>query len=388
MNESYRETVAGQAMIKFSAELSSELKDGFSVRPSHIMPTVKYDVTERGSPALEMGADQAVIETARNDASTDGQKEGMTQFTDAPRQPDETLLTVRVGCDLVYEATAETSFLLDVLPQVEGKQELVGERLTLGSDMTAELIQNSHGNRLLRVLLPPGRTEFRHDALVLTPLAYDQAGIETAATIGPERLPPEVIRYTLPSRYCESDKLSAFAWHTFGNLPPGYPRVRAVSDWVHNNIEYRFGSGHPDLSAMDIYQRRFGVCRDFAHLTVALCRALNLPARYVTGHLPDIGFIDPGSPMDFHAYAEVFLGGRWFAADARFNVPRIGRVKISHGLDAVDCAFGTSYGQVFLSHFEVWAYQVEAGAVALGDPIDLSLRLDGQEEVRRRRPQA
>ena len=129
-------------------------------------------------------------------------------------------------------------------------------------------------------------------------------------------------------------------------------------------------------------QRGYGVCRDFAHTTVALCRALNLPARYVTGHLPDIGYLDPGSPMDFHAYSEVYIGGRWFTYDARYNVPRIGRVKVSCGLDAVDGAFSTIYGPARLTHFEVWAYQVPAGVVSVGSPIDLSLRLDGTTEIK------
>jgi transglutaminase-like putative cysteine protease len=309
----------------------------------------------------------------------------ITQFVTAPEGGGESdLLGVRVGCDLVYETLTETSFLLDVLPQIEGDQVLVDERLVLGPGMTAESIESNHGNRLLRVLLPPGRTEFRHDALLLTPPTYDIAGITTAFPVPPEQLPAEVLRYTLPSRYCESDKLLAFAWETFGNIDAGWPRVRAICDWVHRNIEYRFGSGQSDLSALDVFLRRYGVCRDFAHLTIALCRALNTPARYVTGHLPDIAYADPGTAMDFHAYAEVFLGGRWFPIDARYNVPRIGRVKISHGLDAVDCAFGTSYGQVFLSHFEVWAYQIEPGTVTLNDPVDLTKRLDGTPELRRR----
>lgn len=297
---------------------------------------------------------------------------------------DPTPLAVRVGCDLVYEAATPTSFLLDVLPQLENGQGMVEERLTLGTGMVAESFVNNFGNRLLRVLLPAGRTEFRHDAVLLTSPAYDLDGVENAAVVPPEQLPADVLRYTLPSRYCESDKLINFAWEKFGNLPLGWPRVKAVSNWVHENIEYRFGSGAPDLSAIDIFNRGFGVCRDFAHLTTALCRALNIPTRYVTGHLPDIGYIDPGTAMDFHAYAEVFLGGRWFAVDARYNVPRIGRVKISHGLDAVDCAISTSFGQIRLSHFEVWAYQIEAGTVSVGDPIDLSKRLDGQLELKRR----
>lgn len=302
-------------------------------------------------------------------------------FPDTPSQDD--LLTVRVGCHLIYETCAETPLLLDVQPQLLPPQVLQAERLWLGSGLPFTPIVNSHGNRLVRLVLPPGRTEIRHDALVETPPTYDLDGVEQAPAAAAAELPASVLRYTLPSRYCESDKISAFAWQTFGSGPIGWPRIKAVLDWVHSNIEYRFGSGLAELSAWDIFQRRYGVCRDFAHLTVALCRALNFPARYVTGHLPDIAYIDPGSPMDFHAYAEVYLGGYWFAIDARYNVPRIGRIKISHGLDAVDCAFGTTYGPVNLAYFEVWAYQVESGTVTVGDPIDLSLRLDGTLALRR-----
>jgi transglutaminase-like putative cysteine protease len=131
-----------------------------------------------------------------------------------------------------------------------------------------------------------------------------------------------------------------------------------------------------------VIERRYGVCRDFAHAAIALCRTFNLPARYVTGHLPDIGHIDPGTPMDFHAYFEVYLGQDWFTFDARYNIPRIGRIKLAHGADAVDGAFATIYGQANLTHFEVWAYQVYPGQVSVGDPIDLSKRLDGTEMVR------
>ena len=152
------------------------------------------------------------------------------------------------------------------------------------------------------------------------------------------QLPSELLRYTLPSRYCDSDKLLNFAWNLFGQVPHGLPRVQAICDWVHTNIEYRFGSGRTDLSASEVIERRYGVCRDFAHVAIALCRAFNLPARYVTGHLPDIAYIDPGVPMDFHGYCEVYLGREWFTFDPRYNVPRIGRVKVAHGLDAVDGA--------------------------------------------------
>lgn len=291
-------------------------------------------------------------------------------------------LTVRIGCKFIYEVSGPTSALLDVEPHLEGPQRLVAEKLILGDGLPAESIKNSHDNRILRLTLPPGATEIRHDALVEVLPSEDLHGVELAPYVPPGELPANFLRYVLPSRFCESDRLSDFAWKTFGHLPPGWPRAQAVSNWVHTHIEYRFGSGHFELSAWDIFQRRYGVCRDFAHLTIALCRALNLPARYVTGHLPDIGFVDPGTPMDFHAYAEVFLGGRWWALDARFNVPRIGRIKISHGRDAVDCAFFTTFGPMRLAYFAVWAYQVEPGTVRVGDPIDLSQRLDGALEVR------
>ena len=198
------------------------------------------------------------------------------------------------------------------------------------------------------------------------------------------RLPPETLRYTLPSRYCDSDKLLNFAWQHFGHIPNGVERVQAICDWVHQNIQYRFGAGSSVISASEVLLQRFGVCRDFAHVAIALCRAFNLPARYVTGHLPDIGWADPGTPMDFHAYFEVFLGQSWSTFDARFNVPRIGRVKVAQGLDAVDGAFSTIYGEVQFKWFEVWAYQVNPAQVSIGDPVDMSKRLDGTTTLRRK----
>ena len=169
----------------------------------------------------------------------------------------------------------------------------------------------------------------------------------------PGDLPAALLRYTLPSRYCDSDKLTDFAWQQFGQIEHGMPRVQAISRWLHDNIEYRYMSGRPDLSAWDVLQRGYGVCRDFAHLAIALNRAFNIPARYVTGHLPDIGFPDPDGHMDFHAYAEVYIGGTWFTTDARFHVPRIGRIKVSCGQDAVDGAFSTIYGGATLTYFQV-----------------------------------
>lgn len=291
-------------------------------------------------------------------------------------------LTVRVGCDLVYETSQPVLMLLNLKPRHDPWQSLQEEKLTLGQNLPNEEFEDMHGNIVYRLILQPGRNEIRHDAIISVPALADNHGLTNDTPVPLVELSPEYLRYTLPSRYCDSDRLINFAWQNFGNFRPGREQVQAVCDWVHQNIEYRFGSGSPDLSAHDILQRRYGVCRDFAHLSVALCRALNVPARYVTGHLPDIGFIDPGSPMDFHAYFEVFLGGHWYTYDSRFNVPRIGRVKVSCGLDAVDGALSTAYGAAKLTYFEVWAYQVAAGAVSVGSPIDLSQRLDGTLDVR------
>jgi transglutaminase-like putative cysteine protease len=289
-------------------------------------------------------------------------------------------LTVRVGCNLAYEVSVPTAALFVLKPRLEGRILVMQERLSFGIGQPSYEYQDSHGNITYRSVFMPGRNEICHDAIVAVSSLPDTREV-VGAILPVGQLPAEVLRYTLPSRYCDSDKLMDFAWNQFGHVPHGLQRVQAICDWVHYHIEYRFMSGRPDLSASEIIARRYGVCRDFAHCAIALCRAFNLPARYVTGHLPDIGTIDPGSAMDFHAYCEVYLGNEWMTFDPRFNVPRIGRVKVAHGADAVDGAFATIYGQAMLSHFQVWAYQVNPQQVRVGDPIDLSLRLDGHEMI-------
>ncbi len=290
-------------------------------------------------------------------------------------------LTVRVGCQVAYETPVPTPALFVLRPRLEGRVLVMQEKLSFGIGQPAYEFQDYHGNITYRSTLMPGRNEIRHDALVAVSSLPD-----TREVLGPlqtvSQLHSDLLRYTLPSRYCDSDKLMDFAWNNFGHVTHGLPRVQAICDWVHNNIEYRYGSGRPDLSASEVIGRRHGVCRDFAHAAIALCRAFNLPARYVTGHLPDIGYLDPGSPMDFHAYCEVWLGQDWLTFDPRFNVPRIGRVKVAHGADAVDGAFATIYGEAKLTYFNVWAYQVDPRQVSVGDPIDLSKRLDGTPLVR------
>jgi transglutaminase-like putative cysteine protease len=290
-------------------------------------------------------------------------------------------LTVRIGCHLVYEAEVPTPILLVVRPRTDEKEKVQEERLTITPSLEVEEFIDGNGNFCQRFLLPPGQTTVHHDALV-TVTSLPDSHDRPPDTLPVEKLPAEVLRCTLPSRYCDSDKLLLFAAQHFGQFTNGVDRVIAICNWVHFNIKYVTGSGRPDISASEIVARGFGVCRDFAHVAIALCRAVNIPARYVTGHLPDIGCLDPGSPMDFHAYFDAFLGDRWCVFDARFNTPRIGRIKIAHGLDAVDVAFSTVYGQARLASFEVWAFQVDPNEVTLDQPVDVSKRLDGKPEIR------
>ena len=295
-------------------------------------------------------------------------------------------ITVRVGCSLAYEVAGTASLLVNLQPRPDRNHAVIFEALTLGNNLPAQAFTDTHGNRVWRVKLAPGRNYLRHDAVVAVSSLPDNQDLPLVSPVPPDELPADLLRYTFPSRYCDSDKLTNFAWEKFGQVEHGLPRVTAISHWLHHNIEYRYSSGRPDLSAWDVLQRGYGVCRDFAHLAVALNRTFNLPARYVTGHMPDIGYPDPNDHMDFHAYAEVYVGGHWFTTDARFHVPRIGRIKISCGQDAVDGAFSTIFGAASMTYFQVWAYQVKRGTVGVGDALDFSQRLDNRHVVQREEP--
>ena len=297
------------------------------------------------------------------------------------RDPPPLELTVRVGCRLVYETTQRAPVILVLKPCLDVRQLILEERLAFGEGMPTEQLTDSHGNVVYRLMLTPGRNEIVHDAIFAVPRVPDNFGLPHEI-VPVERLPIDVLRYTMPSRYCDSDKLMQFALQKFGHIPRGVDQVQAICEWTHENIEYRYGSGSAVISAWDVVERGYGVCRDLAHVGVALCRAMSYASRYVSGHVPDIGVFDPGVPMDFHAYCEVYLGGTWHTYDARYNKPRIGRVKIAHGLDAVDGAFSTIYGTASLASFDVWAYQIDRAHVRVGDPVDLTKRLDGTEELR------
>jgi transglutaminase-like putative cysteine protease len=290
-------------------------------------------------------------------------------------------LTVRVGCHLVYETTTPTPVVFVLKPRLDDSHLVLSEIRAYEPKLPCRDFLDSHGNLACRTMLKPGRNDIRQDALVAVSSRPESQGLGEAGTPVSE-IPSEYLRYTLPSRYCDSDKLLDFAWKRFSQFTQGSDRVQAICTWVHKNIEYRYGSGSSELSAFDIIERGYGVCRDFAHVVIALCRTFNLAARYVTGYLPEIGSTVSNTPEDFHAYCEVYLGKEWYPIDARFNRPRIGRVKLSHGEDAIDGAFATIYGGASLQYFEVWAYQVDPTEATLGRPVDLSQRWDGVPEVR------
>lgn len=290
-------------------------------------------------------------------------------------------LTIRCGVDFTYHAVDPTPIVLIIQPRLEAGQRIESEQLQFSPGVTVDEYQDVHRNIVRRFELPVGCTTVRHDAFVsLSALPENQGISDGPIPVG--EMTPELLRYTLPSRYCDSDRLMDFAFSEFGQISQGLERVVAICDWVHRHIEYRWGSGSPHTTASEVLTQRFGICRDFAHVAIALCRCFNLPARYVTGHLPDVACLDAGLPMDFHAYFQVFFGGRWNTYDARFNVARIGRIHIACGFDAVECAFSTLYGAATLSWFNVWNYQVDPAVVKLGDPIGLTKRLDGTDELR------
>jgi transglutaminase-like putative cysteine protease len=285
-------------------------------------------------------------------------------------------LTLRLGCECVYRASALTPALVMFKPRQSETQLIREERVHFEPGLLPSEFEDDHHNVVYRLLLQPGNNLLRYDAIVRVPSVREDAYWEDGLRL-PYDLPTGVLHYTLPSRYADSDKLLDFAWQNFGHIPNGLPRVRAICAWVNENIEYRTGSGDPTLSASDVIARRYGVCRDLAHAGVALCRTFNMPARYVTGYIPDIGVIDPGTPGDFHAYFEVYLADRWQTFDARSANARIGRVKIASGHDAVNCAFTTVYGNATLERFEVWTYQVDPRDASTALPVDLGQRLDG-----------
>jgi len=217
--------------------------------------------------------------------------------------------------------------------------------------------QDVYGNPCDRLTLPEGPATLRYDALVEVSGDMDPAD-KSAVQIPVQDLPNETLMFVLASRFCPSDLLADVAWELFATADPGWPRVQAVCDWVHQNIRFDYGNASPLISALDVYETRTGVCRDFVHLAVTFCRAFSIPCRYAFGYLPDIEIERADAPMDFCAWFEAYLDGRWWTFDPRNNRPRKGRVLIGRGRDALDVAMVTTFGPTVLETMQVWADEV------------------------------
>jgi transglutaminase-like putative cysteine protease len=276
-------------------------------------------------------------------------------------------MLVRVGCELTLESAAPTPTAGIVRPRDRDWHVLLDERRSVSPAIAVHAYTDRFGNQAWRWTAPQGVMRLRYDAIVEVPAAPDPVPSGLAGTLI-DALPDDVLVYTLPSRHCQSDLVIGDAWRLFSGVPDGYARVQAICDWTHQNIEYGYGNSTSTTSGYEAYQQRRGVCRDFAHIAVMFCRAMNIPARYACGYLPDIGVPYNPTPMDFHAWFEAYIGGAWWTFDARHNTPRIGRVLIARGRDAVDTAILTSYGPSALTGFTVWADQVDE-AVTLDDPL-------------------
>ena len=262
---------------------------------------------------------------------------------------------VRVGCELVYDLQFDSPLMFVLEIQNRGTQRILESKELVTPTLQSsdfKRYQDRHGNIIWRVAASTGQLKIIYDLMIEVPAATDPVLLELPKTQIHD-LPNEVVEYTLPSRYCPSDLFITEAWDLFGNIQGGWAQVQAVCDLLFMRVSYLSGSTS-STTALEAYQARRAVCRDFAHMGVSFCRALNIPARYVSGYLPDIG-VPLTPPMDFHAWFEAYLDGAWRTFDARHNTPRTGRVVVATGRDAADVAFSTTYGATNLAFIRVWA---------------------------------
>ena len=261
---------------------------------------------------------------------------------------------VRIGCTFTYVAEIGTPVVFHVEPRSTPDITLAGEMLRSQPSMAPRDYTDLYGNPCIRAILPPGRSLFSYGALATVPDATEDAD-EDAPEVPPDQLPDDTLLYTLPSRYCLPDVLGDEAWSRFGGLAPGYRRVQAICAYVNSHLTFAYGSTTATSTAADVFASGRGVCRDFTHLAISFCRALNIPARYVFGYLPDMDVPPDPAPMDFAAWMEVWLGERWWTFDPRNNRGRKGRIVIGRGRDASDVAMATTFGGPLLEDMLVVA---------------------------------
>jgi transglutaminase-like putative cysteine protease len=278
-------------------------------------------------------------------------------------------MRIRAGYDIAFTMSQHTPMILmlTVHPS-RAKDLLTAQRLLTAPKIPLREYRDVFGNVCTRIVAPPGVTEFKADFEIYDSGEPDEV-VPHARQHPIEELPDDALVFLLGSRYCDTQSLSDFAWQAFGASKPGWARVQAICDFVHNHIKFGYAHARADRTASDAHRERVGVCRDFAHLAITLCRCMNIPARYCTGYLGDIGVPADTAPMDFSAWFEVFLGGRWLTFDARHNRPRISRILIAYGRDAADVAISTSFGSSELTRFKVVTEELASQNNASADRV-------------------
>ncbi len=268
-------------------------------------------------------------------------------------------MQIRVGFEMTYDCPQDTTMLLALHIHYSRASDLVRpDHLVTTPAVPVMAYRDSFGNWCSRLVAPAGIFTITSDALVNDtglpdPVDFDAQQVDVA------HLPESALVYLLGSRYCETDLLSNIAWNLFGSGPTGWHRVQAICDFVHQHIEFGYRHARRTRTAYEAYNEGRGVCRDYAHLGVALCRAMNIPARYCTGYIPDIGVPVTDAPMDFAGWFEAYLGDRWWTFDPRNNQRRIGRILMGRGRDACDVALANTFGPNYLAGFKVWADEIE-----------------------------
>jgi transglutaminase-like putative cysteine protease len=275
------------------------------------------------------------------------------------------IVKIHVGFDLTYEIAHPTPmiFMLNVHPS-RAADLITPDRLRIAPSRSITPYIDGFGNKCVRLLAPPGELRVASDTIV------SDSGRADRVDVGAEEhavadLPHDALVYLLASRYCEADSMMDKAWEIFGQAPRGWRRVQAICDFVHSHITFGYEHADATRGAMRSFVEQRGVCRDFAHLAVTFCRCLNIPARYCTGYLGDIGVPPDPAPMDFSAWFEAFVGGRWYTFDARHNMPRVGRVLIARGRDAADVAISTTFGNTRLKSFIVTTREADQEIASL-----------------------
>ena len=275
-------------------------------------------------------------------------------------------MLIRVGFELVYEFAQKTPLVLMLNVHPSRARDLVQpDHLRVSPALPVARYLDAFGNICSRLVAPPGEVAIRTDAIVADCGLPD--AVEPAARqheVG--ELPHDALVFLLGSRYCETERLMNVAWSNFAGTQPGWPRVQAICDFVNSHLRFGYPHARATRTAVEAFVERRGVCRDFAHLAVSLCRCMNIPARYCTGYLGDIDVEPEPEPMDFSAWFEVYLGGRWYAFDARHNAPRIGRIVMARGRDAADVALSTTFGRNTIKRFNVVTDEIAEDSIGVG----------------------